>query len=765
MIRFARLPALLSLGLGAVASLHASKLVSVTAVDEQVLLVHLKDSEIVYRDDGQGPSAFTGHDSAPGDDKWVPFGAPVDPEGSSRAEAWTLKGPQGTLLRPQVVHRKAKVQGNTSDWKHYGLEHWFFLRLPEPLQEGATYHVTLPEAAHADAAEVAFTYDLNRVQSEAIHVNLLGYTPKSPIKSADIYLWLGDGGARDYSAFVGRQAWLYDLDKGARQAVGKLRFGRKNGGEAHDRNMTGSDVWHVDFTGFERPGRYRLVVEGIGASAPFEIREDVWRAAFRTSLLGYYYMRIGEPIDARVPAPRQPQFIGEVNPKGLQIYKTDFHPFDPQWQKIGGDTWDEPHFRYAEKSYFWTRRLPGNPTNPSAKGGHSDALDWDRHLGHVGDIYDLLLPFILSGGRLSDDQTGIRESGNGIPDLIDEARNEVDFWLSARDGEAYSHGLTNPTLEKTVMFQAGTSAMAAWANAANCAMIAEAFRLAGKTDLMAFYRDEAVKAYRFAEKQPQPMLNDLQEIGDSWMRGRDFRQMAAAYLFNVTGDTAWEKVFALDSVAELGVEAIEAKERWNQLYATVAYLTTPHRVNHSRLARILRESVRTQALENNVKWMDLRASRRASNNNYWQTAQNLQMVMAAHAFTKKKAERERFEKALVLEADWGLGRNPMNCVEMTGLGSRHFVNIYTSGRNDGAPGLHPGHTPYNNMDPWGPDPGSNPRWFSDRGYPAWEKWPHQEAYFNSRYCWSNGEFTPRQTMRGKMALLAYLEYLSLPASP
>lgn len=91
----------------------------------------------------------------------------------------------------------------------------------------------------------------------------------------------------------------------------------------------------------------------------------------------------------------------------------------------------------------------------------------------------MLLPYILSGGRLTEDNLGIRESGNGIPDLIDEARNEVDFFLSIRDGEAYSQGVTNPSADWTVMFQAGCTTMAAWGNAANCAMLADAFRIAG----------------------------------------------------------------------------------------------------------------------------------------------------------------------------------------------------------------------------------------------------------------------------------------------
>ena len=148
------------------------------------------------------------------------------------------------------------------------------------------------------------------------------------------------------------------------------------------------------------------------------------------------------------------------DPDGFIVYKTDLHPWHPDWRKLRGDVWDEPHFKAAETSAFWEHRLEGNPVNPLARGGHSDAFDWDRHLAHVSNIYDLLLPYILTGGRLGEDQLGIRESGNGIPDLIDEARNEVDFFLSIRDGEAYSQGVTNPDKDWRMMFQAGCTTMA-----------------------------------------------------------------------------------------------------------------------------------------------------------------------------------------------------------------------------------------------------------------------------------------------------------------
>jgi endoglucanase len=505
------------------------------------------------------------------------------------------------------------------------------------------------------------------------------------------------------------------------------------------------------------------VVAGVGSSTDFEIREDVWRKPFTTSLRGYYYMRIGEDPEGMTPVPRRPRFLPGRDPEGFTVYLTDLDPFDPEWDDHPGDTWDEPHFKPAAESMFRRRRLPGNPTNPNAYGGHADALDWDRHLAHVSNIYDLLLPYLISGGLLDEDDLGIAESGNGIPDLIDEARNEVDLFLRLRDGEAYAHGLTNPSEERTVMFQAGTTTMAAWANAANAAMLADALRVAEQPELVSRYRDEAITAFRFAERQGDQQLDDRQDVGDAVMRGRDFRMMAAAFLYNVTGDRAWERVMAEESVARDGPTEIEKEDRWVQTWGTAAYLFTPRERHRPELAAHMRESIHRQALENNVRYMDLRPSRRSSNRNYWRTAHNLQLVILAHALSEDVGERTRFHRAMVLEADWGLGRNPSNIVEMTGLGSRHIVNCYTSGRNDGTPGLHPGHTPYNNLDPWsGSHNGSNPRWFTDRGYPDWEEggWPEQESHFNSRYSWANAEFTPRQTMRGKMALYAYLYALT-----
>ena len=745
--------------------LNATKLLGVKTIDKDYIMVHFRDGEVRYRDDATGPSAYLGHTFVEGDDTLFVFGQRLDAAVAGNAAKWVIssKDDKSFGTRSAVAAWRKSKPMNTDNTLTSELDHWIFLQLPKSMKQGCTYTVRIPEGIGADASVADVTFDIWSSVSEAVHVNIIGYSPEEETKAADLYLWLGDGGQRDYSSFEGNKVWLYNVRTGKKQKAGKVDFwmsAASSGNEANKKNMTGSDVWNIDFKDAE-PGRYRLVVEDVGCSMDFDISNEIYFHPYHYSLRGYYYMRLGEPIDPRItPVPRQPQFIPGENPEGLVIYKTDMHPWHPDWRKLRGDVWDEPHFKLPQESEFWKHRLPGNPVNEIVRGGHSDAMDWDRHLAHVSNIYDLLLPYILTGGRLSEDNLSIRESGNGIPDLLDEARNEVDFFLSIRDGEAYSQGVTNPSSDWTVMYQAGCTTMAAWANAANCAMLAEAFRIHGNKALCDYYTAEAVKAFRFAEKQEVSQLDDRQNIGTSSMRGRDFKQMAAAFIYNLTGDRQWEDIMVAESVVKDGVAPLFSKgrEQYYQIWGAAAYLTCPQERHYPEYYADLVESVNRQADENNVCHMATRPSRRTANDPRWQTSENLQMVLLAHYVADTDQRREQLEQAMYIEAGWGLGRNPSNTVEMTGLGERHIVDCYTTGRNDGVPGSHPGQTPFNGTETWSPGNGGDARIILGRCYPDWYTggWPHQESFFNIRYMWVNGEFTPRETMRGKMALLAYL---------
>jgi hypothetical protein len=760
---------------------HATKVLGLKVIDKNYLIVQFRDGEVHYRDNGTGPSAYLGHSFSEGDDTLLVFGERLKVEEAQKAGLWQISSSDdkafGTL-QPLNVWRKSKPM-NTDHTLTSENDHWLFLQLPKAMKQGCTYTVSIPKGIGADKESLSIRFDIWNCQSEAVHVNIIGYSPAEQIHAADLYQWLGDGGQRDYQEWEGRKVYLYQVKTGKKSNAGTVKFWKKAADaslEAGKKNLVGTDVWNIDFKG-AAPGRYRLVVEDVGCSMDFEIASDVYYQPFRYSVRGYYYMRLGEPKDPEHvwPVPRQPQFIPETDPKGLTVYKTDFHPFCQEWRDLHTDVWDEPHFKPALASRFWQHRLPGNPVNVEVKGGHSDAFDWDRHLAHVSNIYDMLLPYILSGGKLSDDNLGIRESGNGIPDIIDEARNEVDFFLSIRDGEGYSQGVTNPDLNWSVMYQAGCTTMAAWANAANCAMTAEAFRLHGNDSLRQYYTDEAIKAFRYASKQEWNQLDDLQDIGSMQMRGRDFRQLAAAFLYNLTGDEAWEKIFAEESMVKdpqspvfcktdhgfFGVGVMHKDNEkivpYCQIWAAAAYLTCPQPRHFAELYANLKSGINAQAESYNISNMAQRPSRRSANDSRWQVSQNLQLVMLAH-YIADKARKKELEHVMFTEASWAMGRNPGNVVEMTGLGERHITDCYTTGRNDGEPECHPGQTPFNGTETWSPGHnGGDARVILKYCYPAWEEgWPRQESYFNQRYFWVNGEFTPRETMRGKMALLGYL---------
>ena len=765
----------------------ATKVIGLKVIDKDYLMVHFRDGEVHYRDNGTGTSAYLGHSFAEGDDTLLVFGERLKVDEAQKAGLWKISSTDDktfSATQPLNVWRKSKPM-NTDNTLKSELDHWLFLQLPQPMKQGRTYTVTIPKGIGADKESVTVCFDIWNAQSEAVHVNIMGYSPAEALHAADLYQWLGDGGQRDYKAWEGRKVWLYQVNTKKKQSVGTVKFWKQAAAadkEAGGKNLIGTDVWNIDFKG-ATPGCYRLVVEDVGCSMDFEIGGEVYYEPYRYSVRGYYYMRLGEPIDPKHvwPVPRQPQFIPETDPKGFTVYKTDFHPWSPGWRELRTDVWDEPHFKPLKASIFWQHRLPGNPVNTEVKGGHSDAFDWDRHLAHVSNIYDMLSPYILTNGRLTEDALGIRESGNGIPDLIDEARNEVDFFLSIRDGEAYSQGVTNPCADWSVMFQAGCTTMAAWANAANCAVLGEAFRLMRNDDYSAadslrqYYTDEAIKAFRFASRQQNQQLDDLQDIGSMQMRGRDFRQLAAAFLYNLTGDEQWEKIMAEESMIKNGQSLLFNKGRQGffgigvtnqfndrdipfcQLWAAAAYLTCPHPRHYADLYQNLKTSINAQAEDYNISHVAERPSRRAANDSRWQVSQNLQLVMLAH-YIADKNRKKQLERVMYTEAGWALGRNPGNIVEMTGLGERHITDVYTTGRNDGEPGTHPGQTPFNGTETWSPNNGGDARILLNRCYPAWNDggWPRQESYFNQRYMWVNGEFTPRETMRGKMALLGYL---------
>jgi endoglucanase len=739
------------------AQAFAAKLVECRPVDDEILMIRWLDSEVNYPDDAKGEGPYMGHESR-GNDTIQYFKPALNTEKSVDAFSFSVRSTSHpaflTGIRPVHAYRKTKVSGTSWNWPDPDLsyEHTIFLKFNQKFTQGSKYSIDIASSTGSDKTKIDFEFDVTKNVSEAIHVNLIGYNPShTAMKSADLYMWLGSGGNRDYSPYLNQKVQLLNVKTKKLVDAGKVKFWKRSAKEYGNWNLTGTDVWTCDFSDFNTSGTYRLVIPGIGSSPEFRIGKDIYHEPYKTSLRGFYYMRIGEPMTL-TPPPRQPRFLPGKEPAGFTVYLTTYSPWHPDWKKRGGDQWDNIDWSMYKE--------PGNPTNPNAYGGHSDALDWDRHCGHISIIWDMLLPLVLSNGKGNEDNLGILESGNKIPDAIDEAQNEVDMWLRLRDTKGgYASGLNNPTKDLKTMYQGAARPYMAWASAANCAMLSATYKLSGNRKQTEKYRDEAIAAWKFANEQD---LDFNHTIGNGVTSGRDLKMMAAAYLYVVTGERKFEDAMVSASVIKSDKTNTEEVGKYNQMWAVAGYLMCAkykwQAIHYPEVVSQMTAAIINESMTKNVKKAEERPSRRSADDafGWFQSIQEVQRVCVAHAVARNASERDSLLKALILEADYGLGRNPMNMVQMTGLGSRSVGYIYTSGRNDGVPGSHPGHTPYMNSEPWGQNFMANPQYYSSRGYPDWKQWPQGEALWNAPYCFSNNEFTPQQSMRGKHCLYGYL---------
>ena len=188
------------------------------------------------------------------------------------------------------------------------------------------------------------------------------------------------------------------------------------------------NVRRADFSRLTRPGRYRLVVPGVGASAAFEIGPRPLRALAVATLKGFYYQRTAIPLE--------PTYAG-------------------RWARGAGhpDTAVLVHPSAASPS-----RPAG--TRISSPLGWYDAGDYNKYVVNSGiSTYSLLLLAEQYPQYASALRTNIPESGNALPDVLDEALFNVRWMRTMQDpadGGVY-HKLTNAAFDQFIEPRAATA--------------------------------------------------------------------------------------------------------------------------------------------------------------------------------------------------------------------------------------------------------------------------------------------------------------------
>ena len=165
-----------------------------------------------------------------------------------------------------------------------------------------------------------------------------------------------------------------------------------------DTNASGDSVWWIDFSGLNAVGSYHLASATLAAqSYDFDIRGDVYASPMRAALKTFYRQRCNTPKTAALA--------------GVWSDETACHAGDSAVSAAAGQT------------DYGTRDL---------RGGWHDAGDYNKYVWAAAStaVMTLLRAYEDNPAVLRDDDTGIPESGNGIPDLLDEVKVELDWFLS-----------------------------------------------------------------------------------------------------------------------------------------------------------------------------------------------------------------------------------------------------------------------------------------------------------------------------------------------
>ncbi len=282
---------------------------------------------------------------------------------------------------------------------------------------------------------------------------------------------------------------------------------------------TGHTVYRGDLSALQQAGRYRVVTSHGDSSSPFVISDSVYDEVFRKALRGFYLQRCGMDI--------LPAYAGVYEHALCHFRDAVFH-----------SSTDTSGYR-------------------PAMGGWHDAGDYGKYIINAGiSAGTLLLAYEMFPSRFSSDDLGIPESGNGVPDILDEVRYELQWFLSMQrwDG-GFWFKLTREQFEGFVMPRndAGARYIYAVSSAATgdaAAVLAKGARLFAPYDT-AFSQtclDAAKSGWQYLAAHPgivpaggfrNPAGTATGEYGDT--DDSDERQWAAVELFETTGDSLYHE--------------------------------------------------------------------------------------------------------------------------------------------------------------------------------------------------------------------------------
>lgn len=168
--------------------------------------------------------------------------------------------------------------------------------------------------------------------------------------------------------------------------------------DGYDEKYSGETVYAADFSDFDTEGKYYIEVDapGIESSASFEIGDEIYGGLLAKACKYYYFQRANVELTE--------EYAGKWARKAM----------------------------YADDSSM--KFLSDKNKTKDVSGGWFDAGDFGKYVDPgASAATDLLWAYKEFPGAFSDGMENIPESGNGIPDILDEIKVELDFILKMQD--------------------------------------------------------------------------------------------------------------------------------------------------------------------------------------------------------------------------------------------------------------------------------------------------------------------------------------------
>lgn len=571
-------------------------------------------------------------------------------------------------LSPINVWRKSKPTNYPEENRHYGefytAKHFVYLKLPFPLQPGGTYLISMPELG-LNCSAFYYVNDPVFVRSEAVHASQIGFRADDPEKNAFLSLWMGNGGGYTYPENL--EFSIIDEKTNEKVYNGKTIIQwRKDDPEGIGTNVnhTQADVIRLNFSSFNIPGKYRVCVEGVGCSYPFFIDStNTWLKAFKISMKGHFNQRSGIPM--------LPPYTDFVRPRsfnpadGVKVYQSTCSLLN-SGNGLNALGTDKDNFG----------NLLAGRTNelvPEAWGGTMDAGDWDRRIKHLNSPRLYLELMELYPDYFKNICLNIPESGNDLPDLVDEALYGLDIYRrmqlpngAIRGGvESSEHPAEGSASWEEVLsvYAYAPDHWSSYIYAGVAARAAYVLKMIGKQEKASIWEQSAVKAMTWAEDEY-----------DRWIKNPDYvrisayvknqvaveRNLAAVEVYRLTKDKRWHNLY----LATLNAETPRSEAIF--IYSCLDKSMVNFKAQRNAVDSLIRKADRlVEVSENNAFGITTSIPGRALGG--WESTYSIPAsptLVRAHYLTGNLI----YLKTLLRSTLFSAGANPMNLVLTTGLG-------------------------------------------------------------------------------------------------